>query len=117
MMPPPPKVCPLLLDVPLVELVPEVVLPNAEPVELVELAVPLASVPDVVEVEPVRDELPPSRLLAPVMLLVLPPLTPVPARVAPDNAMGWPKKPKAMGVLFSPKRMGRQSSLPVIGSV
>lgn len=44
-----------------------------------------------------------------------PPLGPVPASVEP--AIGCPKKPIAVGVLFCPKRTGFQSSLPVVGSI
>ena len=50
-------------------------------------------------------------------LIPLPPLGPVPAMVEAEPARGWPKKPMAVGVLFWPKRMGFQSSLPVMGSM
>lgn len=94
MMPPPPKVWPVR-PVSVLELVAAVVdgVPNVE---------------EVVDVVVVEEE-----GVSPLP----PPLGPVPAMVEAEPARGWPKKPIAVGALFCPKRMGFQSSLPVMGSM
>jgi len=48
-------------------------------------------------------------------LVGVPPLKPALA-VAPTPSSGSPKKPMAVGALFCPRRIGFQSSFPVIGS-
>src|SRR5271166_6577195 len=123
--PPPPKVCPLSpVPVPVPDPAPAPAIPAVDPA---------------VDASPVVLPLPPLALFAPCACAALgsgvatcwlklpppvrllppgspfPPLGPMPATVAPPS--GIPKKPMAVGALFSPNLIGFQSSLPVVRSV
>src|SRR5208337_44742 len=127
MMPPPPKVCPLWSE-PVEEPVPPLEVVPDEGLEVepgVELGLPLPPPPELsvgllvdpaLGVLPKIEPMPFGKTVPPLPPRPLPPLGPIPAMDVAPPASGWPKKPKATGALFWPKRTGFQSTLLVMGS-